>query len=643
MFCIKCGAEVKEGENFCTKCGYPIKKKEAALQQEQEDVSESVENQSNEAQDQKEQNRPEKEQENSDNSMYVPEAHDIPGKVQEQDEQREENAPLSVYVPETQDIRQEHTDTQPEKSENTRKKEERENRKKERKQKRKERKQKREEKRQERIKKEQERLDKKQKKIKKQQEKIEKKQERIRGKQEKGKKKSPFFIILLLVAAVLTGCIYAWYTRQKDNDTKRPTEKVEKPMESADPAPTKEPVATPEMTAVPTTEPAKLLSELLAEDESLQQAKRLAKYQDILGNIRYANRMPDGTSVWEDKKWKRGINATDWYSIYDVDKDGAEELVLSISEDVSAIGLQGVVYGYNPVTDVLTQKLTASPWSEYYENKTVRDYRYEYPPKSDFRSYRLWRYNAEKNVYEPAYWVSAWDKNYTKKSERIKSKKKFPAEYDKDGDGIVYYVTQEEPDGTEGQTNIMDQAEFDAWEAEQTGGADAAPLQQTTFKDMEVSWSREYIKKVVEIADSYKQDPDYDMGVFYMEREASLDTVKYALEQNLGMTWEQEEDTQAFLGVYQGEKVCRLFYEDDGSMQYIKAAEGLYLCGIQVGMTVTDAEAVLREYGFKLQNVEDDHRTFITGEALGNYCIYIEVEGDIIKEISIHGYCSYAG
>ena len=133
------------------------------------------------------------------------------------------------------------------------------------------------------------------------------------------------------------------------------------------------------------------------------------------------------------------------------------------------------------------------------------------------------------------------------------------------------------------------------------------------------------------------------MGAFYMEREASLDTVKYALEQDLGMTWEEEEGTEAFFGVYQGEKVCRLFYEDDGSMQYIKETEGLYLCGVQVGMTVTDAEAILREYGFKLQNVEDDHRTFITGEALGNYCIYIEVEGDIIKEISIHEYCSYAG
>ena len=143
------------------------------------------------------------------------------------------------------------------------------------------------------------------------------------------------------------------------------------------------------------------------------------------------------------------------FAIYDIDKDGKEELIVNYVTTYNA-GMVKKIYDYNDVTRVVSEEFSEYPTTTIYDNGVILAYASHNhgraPMLENFWPYRLYKYNVMTDKYESVAIVDAWDKTYNSEG--------FPEEADKDGDGIVYCVMT---NGEWDYSNAMDSAEYEAW------------------------------------------------------------------------------------------------------------------------------------------------------------------------------------
>ena len=146
--------------------------------------------------------------------------------------------------------------------------------------------------------------------------------------------------------------------------------------------------------------------------------------------------LPDGTDVSEDIMDDSDFSQN-LFSVYDVDSDGEEELVIFFTSTYHA-GYLGGIYGYDERSGELYEELTAYPDIEFYQYGFLKEMAYSNQGISgDFWPYMIHKYDAGKKSYEPVAYIEAWDGNNFPKD---MDGNRFPSKYDKDDDGMIYYL-----------------------------------------------------------------------------------------------------------------------------------------------------------------------------------------------------------
>lgn len=152
------------------------------------------------------------------------------------------------------------------------------------------------------------------------------------------------------------------------------------------------------------------------------------------------------------------------FAVYDVDRDGTEELLIQdpVSELVQ-------IYGYSSAGKVY---LELEEYSNLYcyDNGVIEvGWSHNQGAAGDkLWPYNVYQYNPGTGVYDRIAAVDGWDKALRE----IFSGKAFPAEADLDGDGFIYYVITEPGGYAPDYGEAMDYAAYEDWRQSYLQGAE---------------------------------------------------------------------------------------------------------------------------------------------------------------------------
>ncbi len=217
----------------------------------------------------------------------------------------------------------------------------------------------------------------------------------------------------------------------------------------------------------------------ITEAEAVEQKERAdkmkAEYVKALRTIYMDSLEPDGTELVVGEG--AGNNFEDnTFAVFDVNGDGMQELIFRYDQTYMAAQHESIYY-YNTFIDEMTKILSYSPYNEYYTGGYIKcNASHNHSLCLDFWPYTLMIYSegAGEYVYEAS--VTAWNKaDFEKDYNDVP----FPDDYDKDGDGIVYYIYERGWED-EGEPEPVDYDVLEAWESNNIGKE--TPLRMDFFK-----------------------------------------------------------------------------------------------------------------------------------------------------------------
>ncbi|MCQ2522060.1 MAG: tetratricopeptide repeat protein [Lachnospiraceae bacterium] len=151
-------------------------------------------------------------------------------------------------------------------------------------------------------------------------------------------------------------------------------------------------------------------------------------YVQILQNALYYGEM--NGNQYGDPSYAEG-----WFSIYDIDNDGRKELLLCWQGDCMA-NYASYIWGY---ADGKTHvELTEFPAYTFYDNGIIEvGISHNQGLAGSFWPYTTYKYNENTDTFDYLCFMDAWDRNW---NDTDFNGEKFPAEFDEDGDGLIYYM-----------------------------------------------------------------------------------------------------------------------------------------------------------------------------------------------------------
>lgn len=200
------------------------------------------------------------------------------------------------------------------------------------------------------------------------------------------------------------------------------------------------------------------------------EARRNA-YAELLRTAHDQQTLPDGTEL--DGGDIESIEGN-LFAVYDVDRDGQEELVL-LWQNAYMAGMVETVYAYDDASGELREELREFPGVIFYDNGTAEaPWSHNQGLAGEFWPYNLYQYDAVTGKYKSVGSVDAWDKNL--RDSRFDGSKEisFPDDTDADGNGMVYYLLPPNWDGH--YTTLADDAEYLRWRNTYLKGADFLDL-----------------------------------------------------------------------------------------------------------------------------------------------------------------------
>lgn len=200
------------------------------------------------------------------------------------------------------------------------------------------------------------------------------------------------------------------------------------------------------------------------------ESARLRKYREVLSDVLQKQIFPDGTDCGFDGFYPMSDNK---FAVFDVDKDGKEELILCITTTAMA-GMREVVYDYDEKTDAVWEEYLGFPDVTFYDNGLIEEglsHNHGMAPLGDFWPYMLHQYQADADKYQCIFWVDAWEKEF--RAEDYDGNP-YPEEIDQENSGIVYFVTEGE-DYDSSKTRTISKIEYEKWREEQ--GLESAKIE----------------------------------------------------------------------------------------------------------------------------------------------------------------------
>lgn len=376
-----------------------------------------------------------------------------------------------------------------------------------------------------------------------------------------------------------------------------------------------------------------LFSEL--EDENAwKDAKVKNQYAGILRRAYYE--VVGYYPTLEDMEKAEVDSLADKYAIYDIDLDGREELLLSVTSSTMA-GMNEAIYDYDFHSNELTTQLLEFPLTTYYDNGVITaGWSHNQGLGPDFTPYDLYQYEAKDDTYIKIGSVDTWDKHYFPVDTWTDTV--FPDELDKDGDGVIFLIrVEEEEEGT-----WYDNAAYEEWLQSYVGTANKVEIPWQSIHNEE--WQRyasDYIDMVVDRRKKTLKDEEIDVGITFVESKADTNVVIDELKQNFDFRLESAEYSEMVeYGYIDNELVLEFYNEGSSSIYYSDIAiSNLTLFGLSPGMLLGEAEDMLKVNGF----TKKDEYQYCTGDDHGNYMIYLDMEADIVKKIYIYDFSMFAG
>lgn len=146
------------------------------------------------------------------------------------------------------------------------------------------------------------------------------------------------------------------------------------------------------------------------------------------------------------------------FAILDVDGDGEEELLVSVSNTYVA-GMQEVIYAYDPQSDGVRVEFWNYVAVTHYPGMLKVDASHNHGYAGEVLwPYVTQYYDPEEDVYKDGYIVDAWCKEISEYNPY--SEMAYPEEIDTEKDGYVFLITEN------GQQRILNRADYEVWKAE---------------------------------------------------------------------------------------------------------------------------------------------------------------------------------
>ena len=234
--------------------------------------------------------------------------------------------------------------------------------------------------------------------------------------------------LLLTVALVFTACT-------SGQEPQQPEPQAPEQPEQPEPEPEPEPV-----------------SEYAEYNAKAEEAYREALQTFVVLGTLPGSEEAISYSEYADGEW------TDMYAIMDIDGDGKDELVIRVAQTIMA-SMQENIYAYDEEAGEMVQELWAYPLCEYYRGGSAIQSGWSHGTGAegpDFWPFNFFFYNAETDTYDFDGYCSQFCLDAMKE---MGWDDRFPAEYDKDGDGIIYEISNE----TTGDLEWVDEEQYQFW------------------------------------------------------------------------------------------------------------------------------------------------------------------------------------
>lgn len=367
-------------------------------------------------------------------------------------------------------------------------------------------------------------------------------------------------------------------------------------------------------------------------EEELNKVKRYNALNDVLSMFYCAYELPDETL---ERDYSSDIYKNS-FAIADVDQDGQDELLIQITETYMA-GMMLKIYDVDEskYSEELayTCELTEFPSVKIYDNGVIlTDWSHNQGVGETIWPYSIYTYDAASDTYVYRGNAECWDKDYM---DTNYNGEEFPDDEDEDGDGTLYYVTDE---NLSEEVVTMDKEEYDDWLASYLGDASEMKLHFQQYEDTDIeTYAKDYVNTYIAYHDALgKPVEGTDIGRSFLENgdyDAIIQTMKDA-----GV--EMDEFEEGMSGSCEGDEVFKYSNMDIGSFTYQDKQVGdVNVLGIYPGIAEQDAVDALSSYGF----YSPDEDMYITGKGLGNICVYLHAENKKVTGISMREYCGYAG
>ena len=212
------------------------------------------------------------------------------------------------------------------------------------------------------------------------------------------------------------------------------------------------------------------------------ESARMQKYRAVLADVLEKQIYPDGTDCGFDGTYSMSGNK---FAVFDVDKDGRKELILSVTT-TSMAGMRMVVYDYDEKADAVREEYSGFPSVTFYDNGQIEEglsHNQGMAPLGDFWPYMLHRYQPEADKYQCVFWVDAWEKAFR---EEDYNGNPYPEEIDQEKSGTVYFVMEGENYDLS-TVEPVGKSDYEKWRKDQ--GLESAktelPFQELTKENIE--------------------------------------------------------------------------------------------------------------------------------------------------------------
>lgn len=168
--------------------------------------------------------------------------------------------------------------------------------------------------------------------------------------------------------------------------------------------------------------------------------------------------LPNASYKQEIDLFEPGTIEDENFAVLDVDADGEDELIVTISNTYTA-GMCTVVYDYDADTDDVREEACTGLAAKFYPGMIQVEASHNHGHAGDVLwPYAILTYDQEKDVYEDAFYVDAWSKEIADYDSSLDMA--YPEEIDTEHDGFVYLITEN------GQQRVINRKDYESWEAD---------------------------------------------------------------------------------------------------------------------------------------------------------------------------------